>query len=823
MTANLKILVPEGTTNYIKNPSMRYAATDWTAIGSVVTRVLTQALYGIASLQVVTNGLAVNEGVYYRVNDFAGISEPITASIYARGAGSVHLRLIEGIGKQWISKVVTLRSDRWQRMIVSGYSTGVNDMRMYIETDGGAKPITFFITAAQMERKAYSTSYCDGDQPGCYWNIMDSQSTSTRLPSTRQGGRWIGLAGPCRENDNIYVTSLGGMGMAPITNNLQSWALTPGSFYQNTKILDRVLTFAFNVKNENLQITGKPNISPLHRLRQQLIDILKPDLTGSNEPFLISYQEGEREIFIPVRYEAGLEGDWDIRNSWVNSFPIRFVAVDPIFFENNLNAQSLCFGNNSLVNNIVGRINGQWNDFGAGLNSSIYSICKGRYGEVYVAGNSSISYKPPGAISNISYWDGTQWNSVSTTADGIVRCISIAPNGDLYVTGEFTHIGGVACNYIARWNGSTWNALGTGLNAKGMAVKCVPNGNVYVGGYFTTAGGATANYVAYWDGAAWHPLGVSLGLTGNYVMSIDSTKDGSVVYMGGLFSSTNGGATSNALCVAQYVPATNVLSGIGSGFNLVVAPAIAIVYAVKLSPAGVLYAGGRFDHTGTAAVAYIAKWNGSAWIPLGNGFNSIIYAIDINENEQVVAGGEFTASGNMSADRIAMWNGSDWISLDIDVPSAGVNGIIYSILFSKSDLYIGGDIGLVSMKTNYACINNIVNYGTAISYPIIYILGPGLLRWIENQTTGKKIYLNATIINAEEVFIDFGKKKIYSTTRGDITYFILSGSDFADFLLIPGNNVISILMTDDVNSKMVIYHKPQHWSADATVDAEALT
>jgi len=56
MAASLKILVPEATENYIQNPSLRYDTTGWTASGSGITQVLTYALYGIASLKVVTSG-----------------------------------------------------------------------------------------------------------------------------------------------------------------------------------------------------------------------------------------------------------------------------------------------------------------------------------------------------------------------------------------------------------------------------------------------------------------------------------------------------------------------------------------------------------------------------------------------------------------------------------------------------------------------------------------------------------------------------------------------------------------------------------------------
>jgi len=79
-----------------------------------------------------------------------------------------------------------------------------------------------------------------------------------------------------------------------------------------------------------------------------------------------------------------------------------------------------------------------------------------------------------------------------------------------------------------------------------------------------------------------------------------------------------------------------------------------------------------------------------------------------------------------------------------------------------------------------------------------------------------------TILDNEEVFFDFGKGKVWSSVRGDLTYAILPGSDFADFSLVPGENKLAVFMTDDVNSAMYIYYHPLHWSADSTVNAGAL-
>jgi hypothetical protein len=810
MAATLKILVPEATVNYILNPSFRYNAdSPWTAVGSTISRTLDQALYGIASLKVITNGAALREGVYYRVNSLAAISEPITVSAYVRGRGKVHIRLIEGLGKEWVSPAFTLYSDRWTRMEVSGYSTGSNDLRLYVETDGDPKAITFYVDGAQMERKPYATSFCSGDQPGCRWNIVDSASVSSRDAYTRQGGRWVTLAGPCRDNDDIYITVLGGFGMPPLQHNTQSWALTPGSYFQNTKVLNRAVNILFNVKNVDLRVTTNPDASPLHKLRQQLIDIFKSDVTGGNEAFLFSYQEGEREMLISMRYEAGLEGDWDIRNQWSDSMPVRFLVVDPYFVENNQHAQVLNFKETNLYLGVAGRIGGQWSTLNGGISKllpglGITRIVVGSTGKIYASGDFNIiNGGAAGTAQNIAWWDGAQWTAFVPGANAIVEDIAVAPNGNIYVTGQFTSIGGVAANYIAYWNGTTWNALGTGLDNVGETVVIAPNGNVYVGGWFHFAGGVAAYHIAYWDGSSWHAMGTHAGLD-DMVYSMAFQKDGTVLAIGGVFHDEFSHGGTALLHVALYTVSTNSFSALGSGFNQ-------NVQKVVYSSSNTLYAGGAFTLSGTTSINYLAKWNGSAWIALGSGPPGGVNDFAVYDDEKIITGGAYYLN---------LWNGSDWYYFD----SKFKGPTIGSICVSGDDLYIGDpeQNSALTAKGNVASINYVTNYGTAEAQPIIYIYGPGNIQWIENQTTKKYVALDLYVLDNEEVFIDFGHAKMYSTIRGDLSYAIIPGSDFHDFSLVPGENRLAVFMTNEVDSLMYIYHQPRHWAADATVKANAL-
>lgn len=825
MSANLKILVPDGTTNYIENPALHYDTTGYNAVGSAISRALNFARFGIASLQVITNGAVLREGVYYRVSSLAGVNEPITVSAYVRGAGSVRIRLIANpTGNEWASRPITLRTDVWQRIQVSGFSIGSNDVRLYIETDGKAQAVTFYVDGCQMERKPYATTYCDGDQPGCVWNVVDNGSISTRDPHTRAGGKWVPLAGACRDNDDIYVTVLSGLGMPPIANQVQSWALAPGSFYQNTKIQNRVVTLSFNIKKENPKIfRGVPDLSPLHKLRQQLVDVLKPDKTAGGEPFLFSYQVGDRELFIWLRYEAGLEGQWDIRNQWTNSFPIRLLAVDPFFFEDSLDAKKLEFYSREVSGRVMQKTGGLWKTMNYGANNGVVCFAIGKKGEIYAGGfftivnNNALAVDPLRAANNIAMWDGTKWNALGNGLNAQVKDIAVAPNGDLYAVGQFTVAGVVAANYVAKWDGSAWSALGSGASAQLTCVDVAPNGDVYIGGTFTSAGGITVHNVARWDGA-WHSMGNYIGLNSG-LFDIKVSRDGTKVYIAGAFTDEFGLAANNLKKVCYYDPATNlfVRMGIVNGFNN-------DCYGIMESKSGKVYVGGQFTAYGATVIKGAAVWNGNSWYPFGSGsgfanLSSMSAAIVRKFHEfsdgSLLAFGNFLFIDGIPTLNIALWNGSVWSIFDSD-GLGGNDG--NAVIDSEDGVYLGA-----ASPVGHGAATTVINTGTTETKPVIYLRGYGFLRWLENLTAKKRIYLNLTVMAGEEVIIDLGKGTIQSSTRGSLYSSILPGSDFGDFSLLPGENIISCYMTNDVDAMMYMYWQPQHWSGDASTTPEELS
>lgn len=817
MMASLRILVPDGTTNYIENPAFRYATTGWTAVGSTLTRVLTQARFNIASMQIVAAGSALYEGAYYRVSRLSGISEPVTASIYARGTGTVRIRLHDGgvSGREYTSQAVQLRSTRWTRLTVTGHSTGSDDMRLYIETTDKVQGVTFYVDGAQMERHPYPTTYADGDQPGCWWNVMSHNSQSTRDPYTRQGGRWVDLAGCERTDPNLYFTVAGGMGAAMIRNNTQSFGDSPGSYYQNTKVLDRVVTLTFHAKAPDFR-REESSRKNLHRLRQTLFDLIKPDKTRGGEEFLLEYQDGDRALYFGARYDGGLEGEWDIRQHWVDSFPLRLLAVSPFMTEDDREAATLTFRERSTVNYAMQRFDGAWSEMNGGFNARVQDFAIGSQGEIVAVGlfnkanNKTTAIDPQIFANFVCYWDGRKWVAYGSGANGIINAVAIAPNGDVIVTGEFTNIGGVAANRIARYVKSTglWTALGTGLTGgAGYDVAVSPNGDIYVVGAFTTAGGILVHYCARYDtGGGWHSMGFDPGLN-NFANAVVISPDGAYVYIGGDFTDEwNTFGNIVAQHVVLYEVSTNLFFGLGNGFN-------DSVYDLVYAPSGRVYACGAFTESSSTAqiLLYVAYWNGSQWFEMGGGADGTVRVLDVTPLGEVIAGGDFARIGSVDSPYLALWNQTAWVNLDVEMSAA-----VYAAIFDrKGNIYTGAGV-----LSDYASRTTVENVGSAQVNPEIYILGPATLKWIENQTTKVRVYADLDILQNEEVTIKFSEGRIDSTVRGDLSYALLPGSDMRNFQILPGNNVIAAFMTDDTAAKMQLYYEPRHWGADATEEGE---
>jgi len=308
---------------------------------------------------------------------------------------------------------------------------------------------------------------------------------------------------------------------------------------------------------------------------------------------------------------------------------------------------------------------------------------------VYAGGGFSVAGEGPADY--IAKLDGQVWkplgNGLDTQPWDLAACQECPdPGPNLYAGGWFTQAGEAEVSGIARWDGTSWWPLGTGIGGDPLHfVYTVTVANdvtgqdlvLYVGGLFTTAGGVSANSIAKWDGETWLPLGD--GFPGESVSALavfdDGSGDGPALYAAGYFT------------MAGSVPANNIARWDGQAWSPVGDGLDGNVDALAVFNDGsgpALYAGGSFMHAGGVEAARIARWDGSSWAPVGGGVNYFVNELAVvadgsRGGSALYVGGQFSTAGVIEAKGIAKWDGTTWSALGSGVRNDGLAGSVQGI------------------------------------------------------------------------------------------------------------------------------------------------
>ncbi len=322
-------------------------------------------------------------------------------------------------------------------------------------------------------------------------------------------------------------------------------------------------------------------------------------------------------------------------------------------------------------------------------------------GSQLYAGGSFTGVGATGA-KHVARWDGSAWSALDTgvTQSGISGTVlALSPfsdgaGGRLCAAGIFDTAGGVPAANVAQWSGSSWSAMGDGFNNTVYALAR-NNGELYAAGNFTTSGPDLITRIAEWSGSDWTPLAAGFN---SFVFALASFDDGSgggpELCAGGQFSLSG---TTPIKKIAQWNGLT--WSPLGDGLDNSFGNAWVAALAVYDDGSGSgpeLYAGGNFTLSGTTNISHVAKWNGSAWLPLGSGVNGFlgvtalaVYDDGSGSGPELYAGGDFTVAGGVSATFVAKWNGTSWSS-----PGTGVDLPVYALETfddgAGASLYAGG-------------------------------------------------------------------------------------------------------------------------------------
>jgi hypothetical protein len=263
-------------------------------------------------------------------------------------------------------------------------------------------------------------------------------------------------------------------------------------------------------------------------------------------------------------------------------------------------------------------------------------------------------------------WTGSNWFSISGQVAkniGTPTIWSIAMDGssNLWAGGAFDGIGGIGAVNLARWDGTNWFATGfdagPGAQTTVNTVFCGKDGKVYVGVW----GG-----IQVWDGTNWSDA----GLQGD-IWSLAMDKGGRLYAGGSLWEPSDHLA---------WLDGTN-----WTGLNVDY-----YVWSLTADKVGGIYAGGIFSTVGGMPSKGVARWNGSAWEPIGTIFSSTVYAVTLDDYGNLYAGVGGRSWG------VGLWDGTSWRTL-----GSGIDNTVYALRFDKSrNLYAGGVFGRAG--TNYS-------------------------------------------------------------------------------------------------------------------------
>lgn len=284
-------------------------------------------------------------------------------------------------------------------------------------------------------------------------------------------------------------------------------------------------------------------------------------------------------------------------------------------------------------------------------------------------------------VNGIAKWNGTSWSNVGAGVNGSVYTLKM-DGSNLYAGGQFTSAGGVNASNIAKWNGTSWSALGDGLNQQVLSLE-IYNGELHAGGWFTQSGLNTAHKIAKWDGDSWTTVGPQIGGAPMNIWIHALKTVGSDLYMGGIFVSIDGVTMRN---IARWNGSS--WSALGDGFNNT-------VFSLAHNN-GILYAGGSFTKNSSATVTlnYIAAWDGLNWSPLQNTVNGTVNAL-YHDGTHLYAGGSFFSAGPANTPGIARWDGSSWSAL-----GTGVSDGVLALAKTDGKLLIGSVSGYSFVEWN---------------------------------------------------------------------------------------------------------------------------
>lgn len=778
-----------------------------------------------------------------------------------------------------------------------------------------------YVDHVVVQQGSWTTAF-HGSFPGCRWEGVAHESTSTLLAVTLDGQPNLsaGVINNMDDTTTAVVSSILGLGL-PDVDQVTVDTADRGRMFQSASLNSRTIGLSTALIGSSL--------STLQTKRASILDLVQP-----GDPFVLryrgmpTYRGGTADVWqIAVVYAKGMEGTFD---GWVERVNLTLTAYDPLLVPQTETATTLSTSTSiATMGYALQRKRGVWQQPGTPAPPGvIYDVVSSSKGHVFAAGTAGVYG-----------WDGSTWGTaVALTGGGTVSafCLAFDPAETvLYVGGNFGTVGATTVNNIAAYTlpgtgitGGTIAAMAGGFNNSVRDIVTVPTTSghdVYAFGQFTTTGGTTVNYQARYRSSAWGtliPSGLQLNgtvyaaekdaanniyLAGNFTNAATITASapkptitkvangGSITGADGVknfrykiagayagetaagsassnvqYAATDGGLVvwtsmadvygyfvyrevsgtgtwyylafttglsyyddgsvdtdttrtapasngSGGKRVAYYNTKTDTISAVtgrlvdsGAGTN---AGLVGDVYTLALAPdSTTLYAGGAITAADSNTANAVAVWTGGAWLAMGDGVTggNVRKMLSLPSGA-IATAGAFTSVGNTvklgtASPYLAYWLPGEggagiWVNGDLVLPSSTVYALASD---ANGDLWLGSDSNGAATVGTLTSVTGAGMGGGLLGYPRIYVKGPGLLRYIENQTTGHRIYLNMWAASGELVILDLRRGyKVVQNTRGETKLYYFLGGDLGRFGLRSGTNRIVTLMTSTDGNSLV--------------------
>jgi hypothetical protein len=188
-----------------------------------------------------------------------------------------------------------------------------------------------------------------------------------------------------------------------------------------------------------------------------------------------------------------------------------------------------------------------------------------------------------------------------------------------------------------------WDADGSGPEPESLIVS----------GNFRIAGDVAVRGLALWDGTRWYEFGN---------VSANDFFDAAAMFVHG-----------GELFAARFNGVYRLVGGRWERLG----PSINSVRAIT-EYGGEIVIGGVFTSIDGASINHVARWDGTAWRPLGTGVDGTVLAFR-EWNGELLVGGQFLAAGGSPVNLIAAWNGATWHALGGGIARAALGDSVNAI------------------------------------------------------------------------------------------------------------------------------------------------